>query len=67
MSICLGLRAKEAVTVYFNDGTFYSRGANGRAGACSERTGPWGEKWGRFTRAVRAHNRYHPYRLAWYA
>ena len=34
VSVCQGLRAKEAVSIAFNDGIFTWRGAKGRAGRC---------------------------------
>ena len=46
ISICLGLRAKEAVTLSFRDGSFFWHGAKGRAGECSETAIAWGAQWG---------------------
>ena len=45
LSIAFGLRAKEAVTAYFDGKSVHWQAAKGRRGPCEEVLGPWTAKW----------------------
>ena len=66
ISMCLGLWAKEAITVSLEDGEFHWRCAKGQAGPCSETAPPWGAIWGSFLWLLCARHGFHPGRPAWH-
>ena len=66
LSIAFGLRAKEAVTAYYDGAAVHWQGAKGRRGACEEVPGPWTTHWARLLWDVRARHGYHPERPVWH-
>ena len=66
LSIACGLRAKEAVTAFYDGAAVHWQGAKGRRGACKEVPGSWRAHWARLLWDIRARHGYHPKRPAWH-
>ena len=66
LSIAFGLRAKEAVTAYFDGKSVHWQGAKGCRGPCEEVPGPWTAQWAQLLWDIRARHSYHPERPAWH-
>ena len=66
LSICLGLRAIQAVSVSYNEGEIKYMDAKGRKGRQSEQAGPWAREWGEFLQLLRAKHGHLLSRSAWF-